>query len=81
MANDVHKAIVNQSRLLNKFRRKKNKNQSKWAYKKQRNVSVTLLKRAKKTFYNTLDAKKVSDNKTFWKTIKPNFREKTKIKK
>ena len=36
-----------------------------------------LLKRAKKNFYNTLDIKKASDNKTFWKTIKHNFTEKT----
>ena len=49
MANDLRKAIVNRSGLLNKFR-KKNTNQSKWAYKKQRNVCVKLLKRAKKTF-------------------------------
>ena len=48
MANDLRKAIVNRSGLLNKFR-KKNTNQSKWAYKKQRNVCVKLLKRAKKT--------------------------------
>ena len=33
--------------------------------------------RAKKTFYNTLDVKKVCDNETFWKTTKPNFTEKT----
>ena len=25
----------------------------------------------KKDYYSTLDAKKVTDNKTFWKTIKP----------
>ena len=36
-----------------------------------------LLKRAKKNFYNTLDIKKASDNKTFWKRIKHNFTEKT----
>ena len=68
--------LINWSRLLNKFS-KKNTDQNKWAYKKQRNLCVKLLKRAKKTFYNTLDVKKVSDNKTFWKTIKPNFTEKT----
>ena len=76
ITNDLRKAIMNRSRLLNKFR-KKNTDQNKWAYKKQRNLCVKLLKRAKKTFYNTLDVKKVSDNKTFWKTIKPNFTEKT----
>ena len=76
MTNDLRKAIMNRSRLLNKFRNE-NTEQNKWAYKKQRNLCVKLLKRAKKTFYNTLDVKKVCDNKTFWKTIKPNFTEKT----
>ena len=76
MTNDLCKAIMNRSCLLNKFR-KKNTGQNKWAYKKQRNLCVKLLKRAKKTFYNALDVKKVSDNKTFWKTIKVNFTEKT----
>ena len=81
MTNDLRKAIMNRSRLLNKFR-KENTEQNKWAYKKQRNLCVKLLKRAKKTFYNTLDVKKISDNKTFWKTIKPNFTKKqSKIKK
>ena len=76
MTNDLRKAIMNRSRLLNKFK-KDNSEQNKWAYKKQRNLCVKLLKKAKRTFYNTLDVKKISDNKTFWKTIKPNFTEKT----
>ena len=58
MTNDLRKAIMNRSRLLNKFR-KKNTDQNKWAYKKQRNLCLKLLKRAKKTFYNTVDVKKL----------------------
>ena len=58
MTNDLLKAIMNRSHLLNKFR-KKNTNQNKWAYKKQRNLCLKLLKRSKKTFYNTLDVKKL----------------------
>ena len=49
--------MTNESHLLNKFR-EKNTDQNKWAYKKQRNLCVKLLKRAKKTFYDTLDVKK-----------------------
>ena len=63
MTNDLRKAIMNRSRL-NKFRNE-NTEQNKWAYKKQRNLCVKLLKRVKKTFYNTVDVKKVCDNKTF----------------
>ena len=55
MTNDLRKAIMNRSRLLNKFRNE-NTEQNKWVYKKQRNLCVKLLKRAKKTFHNTLDA-------------------------
>ena len=40
MTNDLHKAIMNRSRLLNKFRKKTDQN--KWAYKKQRNLCVKL---------------------------------------
>ena len=58
ITNDLRKAIMNRSRLLNKFR-KKNTDQNKWAYKKQRNLCLKLLKRSKKTFYNTLDVKKL----------------------
>ena len=76
MSNHLRKAIMNRSRLLNKFK-KDNSEQNKWAYKKQRNLCVKLLKKAKRTFYNTLDVKKISDNKTFWKKIKLNFTEKT----
>ena len=43
------------------------------AYKRQRNYCVKRLKRLEKDFYNNLNVKKVTDNKHFWKTIKPNF--------
>ena len=40
------------------------------ARQRQRNYCVKLPKRSKKEFYNNLN---VTDNKNFWKTIKPNF--------
>ena len=30
-----------------------------------------MLKKTKKNYYNSLNEKDVSDNKTFWKTVKP----------
>ena len=39
---------------------------------------VNLLKREKKKYYNNLNIKIIVDNKTFWKTIKPLFSEKSK---
>ena len=45
-------------------------------YNKQKNYCVKLLRKAKRTFYSNLDAKSVTDNKTWWKTLKPLFSDK-----
>ena len=42
-------------------------------YKKQRNICVNLLRRCKKQYFNNIHVKNVTDNKTFWKTIRPNI--------
>ena len=59
------KAIMNRSRLKNKFH--KNNSAKKWnSYKKQRNFCLKLLRQSKEKYFNHVDVKKVSDNKTFW---------------
>ena len=75
MNKECCKAIMARPRPLNKLR-KFNCLKSQLAYKRQRNYSVKLLKRSKKDFYNNLNVKKVTDNKHFWKTTKPNFTDK-----
>ena len=40
-------------------------------HKKQRNVCVFLLKKAKKEYRENLDLHNVTDAKSFWKTVKP----------
>ena len=45
-------------------------------YTKQRNYCVTLLRKAKKAYYENLDKRNVSDNKPFWKTVNPSLSEK-----
>ena len=40
-------------------------------YKKQRNVCVNLSRKSKKQYFNNNDAKYVTDNKKFWKNIRP----------
>ena len=72
MNKQLRKAIMTRTRLLNKLR-KFNCPENQLAYKRQRNYCVKLLKRSKKDFYNNLNVIKVTDNKHFWKTIKPNF--------
>ena len=75
MNKQLRKAIMTRTRLLNKLR-KFNCPENQLAYKRQRNYCVKLLKRSKIDFYNNLNVKKVTDNKHFWKTIKPNFTDK-----
>ena len=40
-------------------------------YSKQRNYCVSLLRKTKKSYYKNLDERKSSDNKLYWKAVKP----------
>ena len=72
MTKELHKAIMKRSRLRNKFLTDRTENNQK-NFKLQRNFCKKLLRTTKKTYYSNLDIKKVTDNKTFWKTIIPLF--------
>ena len=73
---NLRKAIIARSRVLNKFREDRTIS-SHVAYKRQRNICVKLLRKTKKDFFNNLDVKRVTDNKQFWKTVKPCLTDKT----
>ena len=47
--------------------------QIKKKYNIQRNFCKKLLRTTKKEYFNNLDTKKVTDNKTFWRTVVPTF--------
>ena len=47
-------------------------------YNKQRNICVSLVKKAKRHYYENLDLNDINDNKTFWATVKPLFSNKIK---
>ena len=47
------------------------------AYKRKRNFCAKFIKKTKRSFYNNLNVNKIIDNKSFWKTVKPSFPEKT----
>ena len=68
----ILKAMMDQSRLRKKFLKTRS-NEDKKAYNTQRNYCLTLVRKAKKDYYNNLDHENVTDNKTFWKSIKPFF--------
>ena len=76
MNKSVRKAIMVRTKLLNKFR-KENSFINELGYKRQRNFCTTLIKKTKRNFYNNLNVNKITDNKSFWKTVKPSFTEKT----
>ena len=76
MNHDLSKAIMVRSRLRNKFI-KLITNESREAYKTQRNYCLSLLRQVKKNFYNSLIPSLITDNKMFWKQVKPFFSNKT----
>ena len=72
MNKNLKKEIMNRSRLKNKFL-KHSSEENRLAYNKQRNLCTSILRKEKRNYFETLDTSKVTDNKTFWKTIKPMF--------
>ena len=64
------------SRLRNKSLKLKSM-ESMEVYKKQRNYCVSLLRKAKKDYYEQLHVETIIDNKKFWKHVKPFFSDKT----
>ena len=75
-----HKNFCNdryRSQLLNEQTTNRNKfitnpsEENNLNYKKQRNFCVTLLRNEKKYFFESTDTKKITDNKTSWKTANP----------
>ena len=76
MANkEINKAIIQKSKLRNVYLKDKTR-AVRIAYKKQRDVCVSVLR--KKIDYENLDTKNVTDNKKFWGTAKPLFLNKAK---
>ena len=72
MAKEVRKAIMTRLRLRNKFLKAKFQ-ECKQGYDKQRNLCVTMLRKAKKYYFNNLNVRNITDNIQFWKTVKPFF--------
>ena len=60
------------SKLRKKFLKDKNE-QSRNHFRKQRNLCVALVRRAKQQYFSTLDLSLIADSKKFWKTVKPHF--------
>ena len=78
MKKTLSKAIMNRSRLRNRFIKNPNAT-NQYNYKRQRNNMVNLLRREKKKYYENLDPHKNLDTKNFWKTVKPLFSDKNNM--
>ena len=76
MTKEVRTSIIIRSKLRNKFLKDKNE-QSRNDYQKQRNLRVTLIRRARQQYFSSLDLSLIDDNKNFLKTVTPLFSDKT----
>ena len=56
-------------------------NKNKLAHTKQRNYCVTLIRKGKKKYYESLDVMNITDNKKFWKIVKLLFSDKSKCRR
>ena len=72
MTKALRKAIMHRSRLKN-IQERHPSYLNKLNYNRQRNRCLSMLRTTRKRFYESLDEKRVTDNKKFWKTIKPFF--------
>ena len=75
MTKEICKAIMTTSRLENNYRREKTE-ESKDAYKKQKNYTNKLCKKGKKKFLENLDFSDRKQVKQFWKIVGPFFTDK-----
>ena len=68
---------MKRSKLRNTFNKTRS-SENRQNYKRQRNICSNVLKSSKKTFFETLNINEMTDNRKFWKTVKPFFTDKCK---
>ena len=79
MTKQLSKEIMKRSRLRNNFLRNRTE-ENKILYNRQRNYCVYLLRKSKTGYYENLNIKNVTDNKLFWKSVKPLLSDKSRIR-
>ena len=68
MTKDLSKEIMTRSRLRNIYSKHKTEENH---LASKINKCVSLLRKTKINYYENLDEKDITDNKKFWKTVKP----------
>ena len=72
MNKTLSKEIMKCKKFRNRFLKNRTE-ENKGNYTKQRNYCVSLLRKVKNEYYSNLNEKDVTDNKLFWKIVKPFF--------
>ena len=80
MTKELSKPIMLRTRFRHQFLKMKTP-EAKAKYNKQRNICVSLTRKAKRNYYESLDLNKTCDNKKFCATVKPLFSNKIKSAK
>ena len=75
MNKTISRESMKRTRIRNKFLRERTE-ANRRAYNIQRNYCVSLMRKTKRYYYSNLNHKQVTDNKIFWKTVKPFFADK-----
>ena len=75
MDKTISRVVMKRTRMRNKFLRGRTE-ANRRAYNIQTNYCVSLIRKTKRDYYSNLNHKQVTDNKIFWKTIKPFFTDK-----
>ena len=74
---ELSKAIMLRSKLRNQFLKPKSQ-EPKMKYNKQRNLCVSITIKAKRSYYENLDLKDITNSKKFWAKVKSLFSSKIK---
>ena len=70
MTQQFSEEIMKRSRLRRNFRGNSTK-KNRILYNRQRNYCVSLLRKSKREYYENVSVKDPTDNKMFWKIVKP----------
>ena len=73
---ELSKAMMLRTTLRNKFLKQKTTARS--TYNKRRNICVSILRKAKRSYFENQDIKNLSDNRKFWGTVKPLYSNKVR---
>ena len=72
MTKALRKAMMHRKKLRNRYIKSRTEENLK-AFKTQRNFCVKLLRKTKSDYYRSLDLGDLTDNRKFWRTVKPVF--------